>query len=360
MIIQLNKHVTELSKLQEIPSSFFAKVEAAKKFDESLFPDWFDEVFGTTKNRKDGLYKKFEALYKKYKEINDKDRRLEIVQAYTDGIQVEKLCNREAGVSAKKLSEFPEIKDAMRTVLKHLWDNSLTYNKFEAKAKTNVHDYVTDFIKNHNEISVCPFCGIEGYVSLEGQSRLPLDHWMCKEKYPYSYVNFDNLVPIGSKCNESPAKGAKDVTVLTKTGRAFYPFTKHNSISVEITTTKTPTNPVEENGVYSVIVKPKHVNDQDIFESWDKLFNIKTNYNSFFQKHLQNSWRSKYKAYIDKSKKLVHAETVDEFKSNLEFWQESFQSLILPGALVFSAFVENLLTQPNAYLHGLMEYFRKQ
>ena len=359
MIVQLNKVHTELSILLEIPTTFFQKVEAASVFSSDLFPEWFDDVFGSTNSNKNGLYKKFEKLYDKYKAIGDKTRRNELLKAYSDGVQVENLCNRVAGISAKKLSEFPEVRTEMRAVLKHLWENSLKYDKFETKTGTNTREFVDEFVSGNNEISICPFCGIEGYMNLDGQSRLPLDHWMCKDKYPYSFVNFDNLVPIGGKCNASPAKGAKDVITLTDTGRAFYPFTVHGQVNLEIITHKTPTNPSEENGVYELCIQPNDPNDQDLFESWSALFNIKTNYNSFFETNLLNSWRNTYKAFIDKHEILNHANAIADFKLNLRHWKSSIQSEIMLGYMIYRAFIDSLLKQPDAYLHGLMEYFRK-
>lgn len=359
MIVQLNKVHTDLSILLDVPTSFFEKLEAATSFGDHLFPDWFDDVFGTTKKRNDGLYKKFEKLYDKYKAVSRKSRRDEIVKAYTDGIQVENLCNRVAGISAKKLSEFTEVKDEMRAVLKHLWENSLKYEEFEKKVKTDLKKFAKDFIDEHHS-QICPFCGLEGYLYVDGQSRLALDHWLCKTTYSYSSVNFENLIPIGDKCNERPAKGTKNVLSLTAGNRVFYPFTKHGSIKVEITTTNTPTNPLEENGIYTINILPVNSSDQDLFDSWDSLFNINTNYKSYLTQTVLNRWRGNYIMFISQHDILNHATNIPDLKTNLLHWKGSFQPQITPGYLVYKAFIDNLLSQPDPYLYGIMEYFKRQ
>ncbi|WP_299432154.1 hypothetical protein [uncultured Aquimarina sp.] len=359
MIVQLYKQPTGLSYLMEIPVTFFLKLENADTFDINLFPDWFNEVFGTTNNLENGLYQKFNRLYLKYKSIADKAQRDLLVKAFTDGIQIENLCNRISGIEAKPISGFPEVSNELKSVLMHLWKNSLQYDKFETlKAKTTVKEYAKNFINTHHS-QICPFCGLEGYLYVAGQSRPALDHWLCKDDFPYSSVNFDNLIPIGDKCNESPAKGTKNVLSITGGTKVFYPFTEHSGIKVTVSCKKVPTIPDIENGVYEIEIEPTDSNNQDIFDSWDSLFNIKTNYKSYLEDTLLNSWKLTYKEYIEKSKKLKPANTVDELINNLEYWQDSFQPNITIGFLVLDAFVENLLSMPKAYLYGLCEYFKR-
>lgn len=359
MIVQLHKQSTGLSHLLEIPVSFFDKLEDATVFDDTLFPSWYNSVFGTTKSNKNSLHKKFESLYNKYKNISNKNKRDQIVKAFKDGIQVENLCNRTSGISAIPIIKFPEIANELETALIHLWNNSLQYNQFETiKAKTTKQQYSRDFINAHHS-HICPFCGLEGYLYVDGQSTPSLDHWLCKTDFPYSSVNFENLIPIGDKCNERPAKGTKDVLSITGGNRVFYPFTSHDGIKVKIKCTKVPKLPGVEDGVYKIVVKPVNTSHQDLFDSWDALFNIKKNYKSFLTGTLLNSWKETYKRFIDGHKKLKVANNVDELINNLEHWQGSFQPNITIGFLVYDAFVENLLTMPKPFLYGLCVHFKK-
>ena len=59
---------------------------------------------------------------------------------------------------------------------------------------------IDKFIAENKSIEVCPFCALESFYDLQGQSRREIGHWLCKEQYPYLVVNFDNLVPIGHDC----------------------------------------------------------------------------------------------------------------------------------------------------------------
>ena len=61
---------------------------------------------------------------------------------------------------------------------------------------TGLEDFIDKFIAENKSIEVCPFCALESFYDLQGQSRREIGHWLCKEQYPYLVVNFDNLVPI--------------------------------------------------------------------------------------------------------------------------------------------------------------------
>ena len=65
---------------------------------------------------------------------------------------------------------------------------------------TGLEDFIDKFIAESKSIEVCPFCALESFYDLQGQSRREIGHWLCKEQYPYLVVNFDNLVPIGHDC----------------------------------------------------------------------------------------------------------------------------------------------------------------
>lgn len=359
MIIQLHKQTTGLSHLLEIPISFFDKLEDASIFDDNLFPVWYDNIFGTTKTNKNSLHSKFENLYNKYKGITDKAKRDQIVKAFKDGVQIQNLCSRAIGIEAIPIDNFPEVNEELQSALMHLWNNSLTYKKFEQnKAKTSKKKYVKDFIDSHH-FHICPFCGLEGYTYLDGQSAPALDHWLSKTDFPYSSVNFDNLIPIGDKCNESPAKGTKNVLSLTAGSRVFYPFTTHYGIKVEIKCTDVPKKPGIEDEVYQIEVNPSNVSDQDLFDSWDALFNIQENYKSFLMEVLLNNWKNKYLDFIKRNEMLEVANNIDELIYNLKHWKGSFHLSSHPGSLIYRAFVENLLIMPKPFLYGLCEHFKK-
>ncbi len=358
MIVQLHKQPTGLSSLLEIPTSFFKWVEWSDEFDESLFPIWFNEVFGSTNNRQNGLYQKFNNLFNSYKRIEDPVRRAEIINAYTDGIQIENLCNGIADIKAVPIAKFDEISKELKAVLMHLWNNSLQDSGFERNiAKTTVKKFVANFMSEH-KTQICPFCGLEGYMYLDGQSRPALDHWLSKDDFPYSSVNFDNLVPIGDKCNASPAKGTKNVLTITNSNRVFYPFTRHDGIKVNIKWNQKTKLLSAKDVVFEIEVKPLNNTQKDLFDSWDALFNITTNYESYLVGNLLNNWKGIYKEFICGNIMLNPAQNIKELIINLKHWRGSFQPNITPGYLIYHAFIDRLLIMPKAYLYGLCEYFK--
>lgn len=208
VITNLQRLRTDISLIQEIPATFFREIENSVSFGNHLFPNWTNGVFGAT-----SLRKKFEAVYKKYKSIRTQATGAKIISAFTHNNQMENLCVNQAGSIIIELNELPKsIRKEINDLFLYLYNTVINYHLFEKHAADTVREAIDRFIRS-NKIEVCPFCGIEGFLNIEGQSRIALDHWLCKDLFPMSAVNFDNLFPIGSKCNERPAKGSKNILI---------------------------------------------------------------------------------------------------------------------------------------------------
>ncbi len=208
MITRLHRLTTGLSIIQEIPEMFFREIENSVAFGNHLFPAWTDGVFGTT-----SLNNKFEAVYNKYIAIRSKANRDRIVSAFTHCNQIENLCTNQASSLIIELTDLPKtIQKELDSLFLHLYNKALNFHLFETHVADTLKNAIDRFtIKNG--IEVCPFCGLEGFLNIEGQSRIALDHWLCKDLFPMTAVNFDNLFPIGAKCNERPAKGSKNILI---------------------------------------------------------------------------------------------------------------------------------------------------
>lgn len=156
---------------------------------------------------------------------------------------------------------------------------------------------------------------------------------------PPSCCYFENLVPIGDKCNPSPVKGNKDVLVSLKThGRVYYPYCRHEGISVIFNFINEPTvtNNIEKKD-WELIIKPNNPLDTDLVESWKVIFNIQQRYEEIIEDYVFKTWEIKYaKRFPDTIGDIV------AFKENLLSWKETFDLKEQPSALLYRAFLDYL------------------
>jgi len=80
---------------------------------------------------------------------------------------------------------------------------------FSLLTKTGVRDDHYSIIWNSLTSKTCPFCGMEPFDSPK-LHREDEDHYLARSIYPLAAANFCNLIPMGSKCNES-YKGQVDI-----------------------------------------------------------------------------------------------------------------------------------------------------
>ena len=351
MITRLHKLNTGLSILQEIPSTFFIEIENSIAFGNHLFPAWADGVFKST-----SLMKKFEAVYNKYKAIRTKKNRDKIVNAFIHSNQIENLCNNQAGSLVIELSNLPKsIHKELDTLFLHLYNSALNYHLFQSHVTDSLKDSIDRFIREN---------GLEGFLNIEGQSRIALDHWLCKDLFPMSAVNFDNLFPIGHDCNGRATKGSKNILIddpATKTRvKAYYPYLAHDGITTSFGFVNEPTIHGISDIDWNYTIEPRNIAEQDIFDSWCSTLNIPTRYLDYHRKNIFPLWEADYKRFIEDDHDIEHAQTIDELKNNFRIWKASFPTKGRPGAILYRSFIDYLINRAsNGYLYGLCENFKR-
>lgn len=111
--------------------------------------------------------------------------------------------------------------------------------------------------------------------SAESHYREDNDHYLPKADFPFSSVNFQNLVPLCSKCNKK-CKSTKNPFAAGRV--SFYPFdTTHTNIEVSINIIDNPDldyRTLRENDI-----EISFSNDPNKTSTWDWLFKIKERYN---------------------------------------------------------------------------------
>lgn len=360
MITKLEKVNTRIAILHNIPKKFFKELEGSTFFGDHLFPAWTNEVF-----RASDLKLKFERVYNNYKEIHSISERYKIIDAFHSSNQVEKLCCNDASVSMIKLEELPiSIQSEIKNLFIYLYENALDYWKFKEFVNDSIKKTVDRFISKNKLQVVCPFCGLETYLNLEGQSRLPLDHWLNKGSFPMASINLNNLVPIGKDCNDGGVKGSKNILIDSTTNNrivAYYPFLNHLGVETNFNYVNEPKDDEILDSDWEINIIPKNPAETPVLKSWMNTMNIQTRYNSYFKKNILSMWEEDYKDFVnDPDNELKHANTTEELKRNFIKWRGNFILNGRPGSIVYRAFIDYLINRASeTYLHGLYENFKR-
>ena len=124
------------------------------------------------------------------------------------------------------------------------------------------------------------------------------DHYLPKDTYPFSAVNFKNLVPVCSDCNSFQVKSNDDI--LRHTGKVFYPFdTAHQTINFEITIA-VQNDSVLENIEWKIDYSCAAGKDNEL-TAWKAIYKIEDRH----QKYLRGNIRSWVDHYWEEVKKSV-------------------------------------------------------
>jgi len=356
MILNLNKIKSRLAILHNIPKYFFKRIESATAFGEDLFPSWSNTVYVNTM-----LKVKFENVYNIYKSLQSKSDRDMIIEAFENTNKVELLCQNDRYVRMLTINDLPEsIRDSIDRLFEYLYNTATKYPHFIQYTNSSLNQVVDRFISNH-KIEVCPFCGLEAFINVDGQSRLAMDHWLCRDLFPFAAVNFNNLIPVGDKCNGRPAKGSLNVLEsrdhVGERAVAYYPYATHHGVTGKFLFIKEPNIGNTEDGDWSFTFSPNDMTELPIFNSWDKTLNISTRYIDYVKKNVLNMWETDYKAFIEDST-FTHAQTLAEFKVNLQNWMGAFPIARRVGSIAYRSFINYLLNEASeSYLTGLYKMF---
>lgn len=360
MITQITNYSSRLAILHNIPKTFFKKIDGSAAFGNHLFPNWSIEVFEQT-----DMQLKFKAVYDAYKALETDAEKQIVLDCFVNTNKVKELCEDEPiGVQIYTVEHLPaSVRESIKVLFSYLYKSSLEYHKFEDYVDTSVKKSINRFLQI-NRIQVCPFCGIESYLNLEGQARLPLDHWLDRSKFPVASVNHKNLIPIGKDCNGPGVKHDKNILLNGNTRRhtkIYYPFLKNLDIKVNFKFITEPNSVDFPDNTWEIEIITTDPTDQIYIVSWDWIMNLKTRYKAYFKENIFPVWESTYKEYVnDPDNGLIHANNINDFKINLGRWKGSFIVKGQPGAILYRAFIDYLLTDATeGYLSGLYENLKR-
>lgn len=221
---------SDVNKLNDFVLAFFNRIE----FENGDFSDGFfdQEFYDNLVCRHTGILRgTLKKIYEKVKRWKQ-PKRTALCEVIRQSNELEDICS--GSVVPSKADDIPEeIRTELITLFKKLYTDVLFGKYFKphyGNRKSHYH-----LFRRHgvNEYSYCPSCGIFPMHSTKDEITDQYDHYLPKDLYPFSSVNFKNLVPVCNDCNSIQVKSDDDI--LSHTGRVFYPFDEsHQPIEITI------------------------------------------------------------------------------------------------------------------------------
>lgn len=277
----------DLYQFFEVPAYFFKNIIGAEEFNNDLFPDWFGDVI----DRAPKLKEEFELLAKCIISKDEGSRKI-LYRIFVNHNRVARLClNTEL-----ELQEFPdELNDVAvlsRKVFDRLYNTTLQSAAVGRSLGEDIYSHYTKF-RDINLSQVCPFCGLENYSDRFKRSRSQYDHYLMKSKYFFGAVNFSNLVPMCSACNEAPNKHSKDI-LFSNTGvrrLVYYPFGSASGVTANVANLR-PSS-VDYGGDWEVTITANSAEEAAKVCEWLVVFNVKDRYAARIREE-SNNWLIEY------------------------------------------------------------------
>lgn len=257
------------------------KADTSIPFSIDLFHPKFKQMVIDIKND-DYIYTPIENSYNICKNLSKKKLKV-LEKAVRINNQIEKLCNGELEpVTFDDIKAIDEnLKDNLYKFNKCLYENVLGLKPFYSKYRHIDEHY--ELFSKFNRFNRCPSCGLKRMLKPEevdfddNEKREAYDHYFNKARYPFSVVNFLNLVPLCNDCN-SKYKTQRDIINDGENRvKAFFPFSdipqKDISVSVDVI--------MEE--YKNAIVEIKCIGNEEEVDTWDRVFSVKSRYKTYFE-----------------------------------------------------------------------------
>jgi len=216
-------------------------------------------------------------IYSICKKLSAKDKE-EFKQAFIINNQIEDLCknpSKRIPLSSLNQDLMKEVIPFLKTLYKSFLGWKLIGDTYGSKK-----EYYDDLIKS-NDFSFCPCCGYGQIKTIYDKGHSAFDHYLSLKYYPFSVVNFLNLIPLCDECN-SDNKSESDILSAGK--KVFYPIsTSHPEIKVDYDISSSSfkeivikINSPDKLDKKHIVVKFNLIGDE--VESWDSIFKIKGRY----------------------------------------------------------------------------------
>lgn len=286
--------LTNHQKLHDNIMSFFERIKTDDgRFRKALF----DKEFWTVIEHHPKILK--EPLQKIFRYVKGLDltKRNEFCCEVIEANDIRKICRGELVLTPFN-GNLSEIQTVLKKLFFDLYKQVLDGDHFRSMINSVLRDHFDDFCKENSEITLCPFCGIGELKKEQSEARDQYDHYLPKSLYPYSAVNFFNLVPCCGECNSTRVKGDKDI-ITDYTGKVFYPFDEdHNGLilKVRIINDNSELNKIELGFEFESV---NHCADE--ISAWNSIYCIESRYKDYVSARIAK-WLTVFKQYKDNPK----------------------------------------------------------
>lgn len=206
------------SRLNEYVLAFFCRIETDRNgFRDDLFEANFLPVVN---HHPIILKKRFRIIYEYVSGLAAPDRH-SFCQKIIEANQIERICRGEYRPEAFN-GTLTAIDRTLKDLFFDLYNQVLDGKPFRENAHTSLREHFNQFCDANEDITLCPICGIGELKKAQDEVRDQYDHYLPESLYPFSSINFRNLVPCCLQCNSLGAKGYKDI-IAVSTGKLFFP-----------------------------------------------------------------------------------------------------------------------------------------
>lgn len=295
---------TDHNKLHEFVLAFFKRIEfEIADFDNSFFEaDFYNNIV----QHHPGILKTpFTFIYNTIKDWPQAKR-----SAFCLGIknsnEIKLIC--EGGIKPIKITDvLPQtLQDVVDKLFKDLYKTVLSHKNYTSIYGDRQSHFKQFRQHKDNSFKFCPACGIERMKTYEERPN-QYDHYLPKDVYPFSSVNFKNLVPICTDCNSILEKGATDILSFNK--MAFYPYdSSHKGIDIDLEII------AKHDDVSEIVWQINYTNkDGKVkeLEAWQKTYGIIVRHNKYLKGSIRD-WYTAYEEYINDKDSIATAPTIKQ------------------------------------------------
>lgn len=272
-------------RLHEFILAFFNRIEFERgEFQESFL----GASLGMLAERHRVIIReRSEAIYNHIRNW-DLKQRTELFNLIRESNNIEAICRGEY-IPRRIDNTATGFWQQLRQFFIDLYDQVLDGAPFREQYSTTLRDHFDAFNILNHDITLCPICGIGELKKHTDETRDQYDHYLPKAFYPFSSVNFKNLVPICKECNSFDAKGDDDTIAVSTNNKLFFVYDQtHRGITV---TFNISVDDIDPNNIQWDINFSNPDNKNDEIESWKTIYKIEGRYKGFVNARIEKWYR---------------------------------------------------------------------
>lgn len=281
---------TKHQELHDAVIAFFDRIEEETgDFNDKFFAPDFLKI---AKRHKKIVYGRLKLIYEITKTWQQ-EQRTELCQQIRDSNKIEDIC--ASTVNPAMLDKNVKgVFKILRNLFLALYNQVLDGKTIHEEWGITLREHYDAFRTANDEIITCPICGISPVKMNCDKQRDQYDHYLPKSLYPYSAINFRNLVPTCTDCNSPQVKGDKDIIAIANGSNIFFPFSE-NHPNIKVNCELTSNAIAFENTEWELTYASDQVCDNQI-RAWKEIYSIESRHRGFIKGRLK-SWLKSYIKY---------------------------------------------------------------